>query len=120
MSGTRPPDIRIDDELALRAWRPDDARVVVDAFSDPDIQHWHFRRYDTEVEALEWIEGHSEDWDAERAATWAIIRTPTDEIVGRVTVYTYLEDGYGEVSYCLRQIKHLTVGWSRDQIAGCR
>lgn len=99
MSGTRPPDIHVDDELGLRAWRPSDGPVVADAFSDPDIQHWHFRRYDTEAEARGWIEARSEDWRAERAATWAIIWSATAEVVGRVTVYTSLEDGYGEVSY---------------------
>ena len=29
--------------------------MVVEAFATPDIQHWHFRRYDTDAEAREWI-----------------------------------------------------------------
>ena len=98
MAGDRPPDVRIDDELVLRAWRVEDAPVVVEAFADPDIQHWHFRRYDDEAEALGWIEATFEDWRSERSATWAIVRTATD-VVGRVTIYTSLEDGHGEVSY---------------------
>lgn len=99
MSGDRPPDIQVDDELALQAWGAEDAPLVVEAFADPDIQHWHFRRYDSEAEALEWIEASFADWQAERAATWAIVRKATAEIVGRVTIYTSLEDGYGEISY---------------------
>ncbi len=99
MVGAGPPDVRVDDELALRAWRAEDAPVVVGAFSDADIQHWHFRRYDSEAEAIGWIEECAESWRAERSATWAIVRSSTSEIVGRVTIYTSLEDGYGEVSY---------------------
>ncbi|MGI8794420.1 MAG: GNAT family N-acetyltransferase [Acidimicrobiales bacterium] len=71
----------------------------MEAFSDPDIQHWHFRSYDTDAEALAWIKACSEGWRAERSATWAIIWRSTAEIVGRVTIFTSLEDGYGEVSY---------------------
>ncbi|MDE0803012.1 MAG: GNAT family N-acetyltransferase [Acidimicrobiales bacterium] len=99
MTGDGPPVIDIDDAVRLRAWRADDAGVVVDAFADPDIQRWHFRRYDTEREALDWIEATWRDWRAERAATWAVVWTDTDEVAGRVTVYTALEDGHGEVSY---------------------
>ncbi len=99
MSGTRPPNIQVDDDLALRAWRPEDAPVVVEAFSDPAIQHWHFRRYDTEAESLRWIEACSDEWSAERSATWAIVWSSTAEVVGRVTIYTSLADGCGEVSY---------------------
>ena len=83
----------------MRAWRAEDAPVVVGVFSDPDIQHWHFRRYDSEAEAIGWIEACSENWRTEQSATWAIVRSSTSEIVGRVTIYTSLEDGYGEVSY---------------------
>lgn len=52
MSSVGQPEIQVDDELTLRAWRAEDAPVVVEAFSDPDIQHWHFRRFQTEAEAL--------------------------------------------------------------------
>ena len=99
MSGTSPPTIEVDDELALRSWRTGDAPVVVTAFSDPEIQHWHFRRYDTAEEAVGWIEECAANWRAERAATWAIVSRSTGEILGRVTIYTVLAEGHGEVSY---------------------
>lgn len=97
------PEIVVDDELLLRPWLPTDATVVVEAFSDPDIQHWHFRRYDIEVEAAGWIADCTAQWRAEKGATWAIVDRSAEPssglVMGRVTIYTNLEDGYGEVSY---------------------
>ena len=52
MANSTQADIVIDDELLLRAWRESDAATVVEAFSDVDIQHWHFRSYETEEAAL--------------------------------------------------------------------
>lgn len=102
-----PPDVDIDEAVRLRAWRAEDAAVVVDAFADPDIQRWHFRRYDSEHEALEWIQASWHDWRAERAATWAVVSSATAEIAGRVTMYTALEEGHGEVSYwVLPEFRH--------------
>ena len=93
------PSLRIDEHLELRPFRLTDAGAVVEAFSAPDIQHWHFRRYDTEAEAREWIAGCADEWRAERCATWAIAGRRTMDVMGRVSVRTNLQDGYGEVSY---------------------
>jgi hypothetical protein len=37
------PVIVVDDDLVLRPWTVADAPVVVEAYSDSDIQHWHLR-----------------------------------------------------------------------------
>ncbi len=43
MANFAQPEIVVDDELVLRPWQPTDAAAVIEAFSDADIQHWHFR-----------------------------------------------------------------------------
>ncbi len=99
MAGTSQPVIPVGEDLVLRAWDPSDASVVREAFSVPDIQHYHFRRFDTRAEAEEWIEDCADGWRSEKSATWAIVDESSDTVVGRVTIYTSLEDGHGEVSY---------------------
>jgi RimJ/RimL family protein N-acetyltransferase len=99
MARAEQPDIVVDDELHLRAWRAEDAPTVVQAFSDPEIQHWHFRRYDNKAEALQWIRECNDQWRSETCASWAVTRTHDDEVVGRVAIHTVLRDGYGEVTY---------------------
>jgi RimJ/RimL family protein N-acetyltransferase len=99
MATARQPDLAVDTELRLRPWTSADASTVVRAFSDPDIQHWHFRRCDSERDALAWIADCSRQWVTEECATWAIISVAHDEVVGRIAVYTDLRDGYGQVSY---------------------
>ena len=99
MADSQQPVIPVDEDLTLRPWRHDDAPTVVEAFSTADIQHYHFRRFETEPEARQWIEDCAEGWRSEKSATWAIVGRPEKKVVGRVTVYTSLEDGHGEVSY---------------------
>jgi RimJ/RimL family protein N-acetyltransferase len=99
MAGADQPDIVVDAELRLRPWRAEDAPAVVRAFSDPEIQHWHFRRCENEAEALQWIRECNDQWRSETCASWAVTRTDTDEVVGRAAVHTVLRDGYGEVTY---------------------
>ena len=99
MANSRQPDIQVDNDLTLRRWRREDAPTVIAAYSSPDIQHYHFRRFDTDADAQQWIEDCAEGWRSESSATWAIIERHDSNVVGRVTVYTSLEDGYGEVSY---------------------
>ena len=93
------PEWRVDYDLALRPWRHDDADVAVGAFAVPDIQYWHGRRLDGTDEAIAWIDACNQGWSAETAATWALVETATDRIAGRVTVYTNLVPGTGEVAY---------------------
>ncbi|MGH1493671.1 MAG: GNAT family N-acetyltransferase [Acidimicrobiales bacterium] len=99
MSGSDQPEILVDEDLWLRPWHPGDAATVVEAFSTPDIQRYHFRHFATESDAQHWIEDCAEGWRSERSASWAIVERDDNRVVGRVTVYTSLEDGYGEVSY---------------------
>ena len=99
MAGMEQPVISVDDEVSLRPFRPNDARAVVQAFSTPDIQHYHFRRVDSDAEAMQWILVCAEGWRSKQSATWAIVSRARDNVFGRVTIYTSLEDGHGEVSY---------------------
>lgn len=99
MANSPQPDIQIDQDLSLRPWQRDDARAVIEAHSSPDIQHYHFRRFDTEVEARQWIDDCAEGWRTEKSATWAIIQRSDNSVAGRVTVNTALDDGYGEIAY---------------------
>src|SRR5687768_3795352 len=99
MARVRQPDVAIDDELKLRPWSSADVTAVLEAFSDQDIQHWHFRRFCSDSDALDWIAECSSGWSAETSATWAIATTEHDEAVGRVSLYTDLEHGHGEITY---------------------
>lgn len=99
MANSGQPEIVVDADLVLRPWQMSDAAAVVRAFSEPDIQHWHFRRYDTLQEAEAWIAECHDGWRLEQSASWAITRRPGGEVVGRVAIYTVLKDGYGEVTY---------------------
>jgi RimJ/RimL family protein N-acetyltransferase len=96
------PMIVVDDELRLRPWRMADGPEVIEAFTTPDIEHWHFRRFDNTAEAHNWIADGNEGWRAESQASWAIAWRATDEAIGRVAIYPTLVDGYGEVSYWVR------------------
>ncbi|GAB3504735.1 GNAT family N-acetyltransferase [Amycolatopsis cihanbeyliensis] len=71
LRGTAQPTIPAG-ELALRPWRAADAPEVRAAFDNPEIRHWHRRRFDSVAEAGEWIAGWSAQWAAETAASWAI------------------------------------------------
>ena len=92
------PTIRVDDELRLRAWGHNDLEVVVRAFSDPDIQHFHFRRYDNVAAAQEWLDVVNEGWATETTANWAVIDR-ADRVLGRVGLHMHLGDGWAEIAY---------------------
>jgi RimJ/RimL family protein N-acetyltransferase len=86
------------EDLRLRLWQPDDAPVIVDAYSDPAIQQWHARSMNDRSEAVAWIESRSGRWSQERGADWAI----TDEsgVLGRIAARRIeLERGLAEVGY---------------------
>ena len=98
LASVQQPTVAIDAELELRPLGLDDVPSVVEAFSTPDIQHYHFRRFDT-GEARRWILDRIEQWSAETMATWAIAERGDGTMLGLVTVRMSLEDGHGEVSY---------------------
>ena len=73
MADREQPVIRHDDGPLLRPWCADDVDVVLEAFADPDVQRWHFRRLDDVDAAEEWIAATNEGWETERSAAWAVI-----------------------------------------------
>ena len=99
MANAKQPNIAIGEDLLLRPWNEADAAVAIESFATPDIQLYHARRLDSEGEALEWIEYCAKGWREEKAASWAIVDVAADQILGRVTMYTNLERGVGEVAY---------------------
>lgn len=53
------------------------------AFGCPDIQRWHVRRLDSHQEAGEWVGQWANRWDAETAASWAVVDSD-DQPIGQV------------------------------------
>jgi ribosomal-protein-alanine N-acetyltransferase len=92
------PTLAVGADLELGPFEDRDVESVVEAFSDPDIQYFHFRQLD-HGEALQWIEQSHQAWRDERAATWAIRQRSNGQVLGRVTVYLRLAEGHSEVSY---------------------
>ncbi len=94
------PRLRVDDDLVLRPWRPDDAPAVRTAFDQPDIQHWHVRRIDSDDEARQWVAGWAERWAAETEASWAITGPDEDKVLGQIGLRTvFLFEGQAQLSY---------------------
>ena len=54
-------------ELELRPWRGSDAPVLVAAYADPAVQHWHGQRLD-EAEAEAYADEWGEHWRAGRSS----------------------------------------------------
>jgi RimJ/RimL family protein N-acetyltransferase len=91
------PRLAADGGLELRAWHPGDAPMVHAAYGCPEIQRWHVRRFDTVVEAGEWIGQWQQRWADEDAASWAIV---DGEPVGQVGLRSIsLAEGSAGVSY---------------------
>jgi ribosomal-protein-alanine N-acetyltransferase len=98
MSSAPQPTLAIDDELTLRPFRFADVSRVITAFDDPDIRHWHTRRLDSPTEARESIGYGHILWLREQCANFAVVDA-TDQLVGRVALYTDLQAGTGEIAY---------------------
>jgi len=99
MRSINQPRVAIDDELALRPWATADRPAVIQAFSDPDIVHWHSRRITTLTEADEWVEAQRDAWAGERSASFAIVDVATESVLGRAALHTQLEYGTAEIAY---------------------
>src|ERR1035438_1965183 len=67
------PILEVDDRCFLRPWTLDDVAVVVDAYSDPEIQRWIPYSFDS-AEAELVIGTWTETWRNETGACWAIAR----------------------------------------------
>lgn len=92
------PVIETADGLRLRPFVPGDAATIVEAFNEPDIRYYHFRRYDTEAEAKELIDMAIDGWANESFANWAIVNS-RDQLIGRVGLHLFLTDGWAEIAY---------------------
>lgn len=96
MAALPQPEIHADGG-ALRPWWPADRPVVVAAYADPAIRHWHFRSM-SDDEARDWIDAWPGRWRAETGAGWAV--TDAGEVVGQISLRrVVLADGLAEVSY---------------------
>ena len=87
--------------LTLRRWVPSDARQLMTAFADHEIQQWNVRRIDSLDEATRLIVGWKYGWRRHVEASWAVTRTTEpDVVIGQVGLRSmYLVDGMAEVSY---------------------
>lgn len=93
------PRLATGDGLVLRPWRGSDAVMVMEAFAGPEIQRWHIRRLDTPDEAGEWIRQWVDRWDAETAASWAVV-DEDDQPLGQVGLREVsLAEGSASLSY---------------------
>lgn len=84
------PELSVDDQLLLRPWRREDAATLVAAFAVPDIQRWHLRQIDDEEEAITWVDGWRRNWDQESDASWAVVDTADDRVVGQAGLRTVM------------------------------
>src|SRR5215218_6402724 len=94
------PCLAINEQLALRPWRQEDASTVRTAFACPDIQRWHVRRMDSDDEARSWITDWTKRWDDETDASWAIVCRRDDQAIGQVGLRTVmLFEASAQLSY---------------------
>ncbi|MEU4618895.1 GNAT family N-acetyltransferase [Actinoplanes sp. NPDC023801] len=83
--------------VLLRPWHTDDHEAVVAAFTDPAIQRWHTRSV-TAAEARDWIEQWPRRWQAETAASWAVV--DDGAVAGQVGLRRIdLDEGLASISY---------------------
>ena len=100
IAGSAQPVLPAGGSLLLRPWRPADARAVVAAYADPEIQRWHGRRVDSEDEARDLILRWQRSWPSETGAHWAVTRDGSGEVLGRVALRSMRPDeGRAECAY---------------------
>jgi ribosomal-protein-alanine N-acetyltransferase len=86
--------------VLLRPWSPGDARAVMDAYQDEEIQRWHVQRADSVAEAREWIAGWQGGWAAETGAHWAVADAGSGILLGRAALkHLKFSDGNADVAY---------------------
>ncbi|MFF3617242.1 GNAT family N-acetyltransferase [Streptomyces sp. NPDC002580] len=94
------PTLTAGDDVLLRPWDLGDARAVMDAYQDSEIQRWHVRRADSLAEAEDWIAGWQGGWVTESGAHWAVVDSESDVLLGRAAVKGLeFADGTAEVAY---------------------
>lgn len=100
MSSRVQPTLAPSPDVELRPWDLADADALVAAFEDPAIRHWHMRRIESPDEALEWIAGWTDRWEAETDAGWAVADRGTGELVGQAALRSAnLTFGYAQITY---------------------
>ncbi|MFD7839616.1 GNAT family N-acetyltransferase [Streptomyces sp. NPDC059761] len=90
------------DGWLLRPWEPYDAPALVASGTDPDIQHWNRTGRFTEARAEERIARYRANWEAEKAAIWAVAPAagvPAAGLIGLADLD--LPGGSGEILYWL-------------------
>jgi len=97
-----------------------DAAFVLEAFSNPDIVHWYFRRCESIAEAEEWIAAERAGWVAETCASWAIILPGHDTPIGCVAVHLSPRRGTGEVTYWVVPVGRRQRAATRAAVAATR
>ncbi len=86
--------------LRLRPWLVQDADILVAAYADQAIQHWHARRFDSSAEAAAYIEQWHKAWNAESSARWAVTDAETEEVLGQAGLLSvHLAGGEAGTSY---------------------
>jgi ribosomal-protein-alanine N-acetyltransferase len=91
--------LEVDDRCFLRPWTLDDVAVVVDAYSDPEIQRWIPYSFDS-AEAELVISSWTETWRNETGACWAIARRSDNCAFGRFAFQSIdFIDGSAEIAY---------------------
>jgi len=93
------PNLEVDGRSYLRPWTLADVPVVVDAYSDPEIQWWIPYSFD-EDEAEQVIGRWTDTWKNETGACWAIAKRSDDSAFGRFAFQTIdLIGGSAEIAY---------------------
>jgi RimJ/RimL family protein N-acetyltransferase len=70
------------------------------AFTDPKIQRWHVRRFDSVNGRRQWIIGWKAGWGEEAESNWAFVNRASGSLMGRVSLKGVdLHDGSAGVAY---------------------
>ena len=99
LAGLPQPTFPLGAGVELRPWADGDARAVMSAYADPDIQRWHVRGIDSVDEAHEMISAWRQAWAQERRLEWAVAGID-GAVLGRLALKDLvLFDGIAEVAY---------------------
>ncbi len=92
-----PPPVLTGDAVLLRPWALTDAGAVLRLADDDVSRRWSpsLRRVSTVDEARAWIENRQQ-----RGSNWGVVDPATDELLGRVGLHHFDEDGtIAEIGY---------------------
>jgi RimJ/RimL family protein N-acetyltransferase len=99
MNRSPQPHLDVDERAYLRPWGLTDVSVVIDAYSDPDIQRWIPYSFD-EIEARQVIGRWTETWQKETGACWAIALRTDNSAFGRFAFQTIdFISGSADIAY---------------------